>query len=144
MAVAVSLGRLYALSICSIFSQCIESKALEKSTNNSVASIFFHVLLRGFNELSGSEKLWIDFFENRFDFSQRKYTSSQFSFELKILLVFFVSLYYFPSCLSYLLFLRKTHILFHLVDKNTYVSNQPLHMSRMRHMVNSLSEVLQV
>ena len=33
MAVTVSLGRLYARSICSIFPFCIESNDLEKSTN---------------------------------------------------------------------------------------------------------------
>ena len=41
MATTVSLGRLLASSICSIFSVCMESKALRKSTNNIVASRSF-------------------------------------------------------------------------------------------------------
>ena len=41
MAATVSLGRPQASSICSIFPLCMESKALEKSTNNIVASSFF-------------------------------------------------------------------------------------------------------
>ena len=41
MTVTVSLGRLYARSISSIFLLCMESNALEKSTNNSVAWRFF-------------------------------------------------------------------------------------------------------
>ena len=41
MAVAVSLGRQYARSICSSFSLCMESNALEKSMNKSIASRFF-------------------------------------------------------------------------------------------------------
>ena len=40
-AAMVSLGKLYASSICSIFSLCMESKALAKSTNNIVACRFF-------------------------------------------------------------------------------------------------------
>ena len=40
-AVAVSLRRLYTNSICSIFPLCIESNALEKSTNCSVVSKCF-------------------------------------------------------------------------------------------------------
>ena len=39
-ALTVSLGRSYAWSICSMFSLCMESNALEKSTNNSAASRF--------------------------------------------------------------------------------------------------------
>ena len=41
MAETVSLGRPYARSICSIFRLCMESNALGKSTNKSVASSFF-------------------------------------------------------------------------------------------------------
>ena len=41
IAVTVSLGRPNANSICAIFSLYIESNALEKSTNKSVASRFF-------------------------------------------------------------------------------------------------------
>ena len=41
MAATVSLGRPYASSICSITPLRMESKALEKSTNNIVASRFF-------------------------------------------------------------------------------------------------------
>ena len=39
MAVTVSLGRPYACSICSIFLLCMESKALEKSTNKMCCSM---------------------------------------------------------------------------------------------------------
>ena len=41
MAATVSLRRLLARSICFIFSLCMESNALKKSTNNSVALRFF-------------------------------------------------------------------------------------------------------
>ena len=41
MAATVPLGKLLAISICSIIPLCMESKALEKSTNNIVASRFF-------------------------------------------------------------------------------------------------------
>ena len=41
MAVTFSLGRPKARSICSIFPLCMESKALEKSTNWSVSLRFF-------------------------------------------------------------------------------------------------------
>ena len=41
MVVTVSLERPWARSICSIFFLCIESNALEKSTNKSVTSSFF-------------------------------------------------------------------------------------------------------
>ena len=41
MAVTVSLGSPYASSTCSIFLLCMESKALEKTTNNIVATRFF-------------------------------------------------------------------------------------------------------
>ncbi len=41
MAATVSFGSPGARSICSIFPLCIESNALEKSTNNIVASSFF-------------------------------------------------------------------------------------------------------
>ena len=42
---------------------------MEKSTNNSVALRFLHLLLRWFDGLSEAEKLWIDFFESSSDFS---------------------------------------------------------------------------
>ena len=41
MAATVSFGRPQARSICFIFPLCMESNALEKSTNNIVASTFF-------------------------------------------------------------------------------------------------------
>ena len=41
MAVRVSLGRPHTSSLCFIFSLSMESNALEKSTNKSVASSFF-------------------------------------------------------------------------------------------------------
>ena len=41
-AATVSLGRFLAISICSIFPLCMESNALEKSTNNIVAFKFLH------------------------------------------------------------------------------------------------------
>ena len=41
MAVSVSLGRLYARSICSIFLRCMVSNAQEKSINKSVLRVFF-------------------------------------------------------------------------------------------------------
>ena len=47
MAATVSLGRPEASSFYSIFPLCMESKALDKSTNNIVASRFFaHTPLR--------------------------------------------------------------------------------------------------
>ena len=45
MTLTVSLRRLYASNICTIFLLCMESNALEKSTNKSVASKFLHELL---------------------------------------------------------------------------------------------------
>ena len=41
IALTVSLGRAYVRKLSSIFPLCIKSNALEKSTNNNVASIFF-------------------------------------------------------------------------------------------------------
>ena len=66
MAATVSLGRLLARSICSIFPLCMESNALEKSINNSVASRFLHEHLPIFDELSKFVISWIDFSESRF------------------------------------------------------------------------------
>ena len=52
------MGRPYVRSICSIFPLCMESNALEKSTNKKDASrFFFHILLQWFNELSNSERV---------------------------------------------------------------------------------------
>ena len=63
-----SLGSPYTRSISSNFPLCMESNALEKSTNNSIASRFFvhtHSMFR----LSESVELRINFSENRSDFS---------------------------------------------------------------------------
>ena len=66
MAATISFGRPSTRGICSIFSQCIESNALEKSTNNSDASIFLHELLI-FEGLSEFVILWINYSENQYD-----------------------------------------------------------------------------
>ena len=47
---------------------CMELNALEKPTNKSVASRFLHELLQRFDGLFEFVMLWINFFENRFDF----------------------------------------------------------------------------
>ena len=46
MAATVSLGGPYAIIICFIFPLCMESNALEKSTNNIVSSRFFERTFR--------------------------------------------------------------------------------------------------
>ena len=56
MAATVSLGRLSASSICSIFSLCMESKVLEKLTNNIVDSRFFACTHS--KNLMDSQNLW--------------------------------------------------------------------------------------
>ena len=59
--VTVSLEKPWAQCIYSIFPLCMESNALEKSTNKSFAfEIFLHKHLWWFNKKSESEKLWID------------------------------------------------------------------------------------
>ena len=66
MAVNVSLDRPQASCICSIFPLCMESKALEKSTNNIVASRILHVHLQEFDEESKFVTPWIYFSESHF------------------------------------------------------------------------------
>ena len=67
-------GRPLARSICSIFLLSMESNAIEKSTNNSVASFFFLKYLPIFEGMSKYVMSWIDFFVSHFgsakEFSQ--------------------------------------------------------------------------
>ena len=56
MAVTVSLGRTFAISIYSIFPLCMESNILEKSTNKSVSSKFFCTM--SFYDSTDCQNLW--------------------------------------------------------------------------------------
>ena len=58
----------YVRSICFIFPLCIESNALEKSSNKSVATRFLSELLLWFDRSLESVILWIDLSGNHSDF----------------------------------------------------------------------------
>ena len=88
MVVTVSLGRPYARIICSIFPLCMESNALEKSTNNSVAS---RVFLRNLLKFDGWSKCvisWINYSENHLVFLKNFLNFRLYAVELQSIVDF--------------------------------------------------------